>query len=153
MEIGDKFTCIKDYVTYPDKRTLYTIGDVTSVTSINGDIVYLKPRRVDSSDLLMKCEDGIHITDLCGDLYFIIYQNGTVDEPSTIAKGTLAICGIGCLGLITEGEPKEITYPDGNTGVAYVGIHLTDKVCKIGDPWSSKRPKVVGHTDDYKSSI
>lgn len=66
-----------------------------------------------------------------------------------IKKGTLAICGIGCLGLITEDEPKEITYPDGNKGTAYVGIHLTDKVSKVGSPWSSRNPKVVGHINDF----
>ena len=65
-----------------------------------------------------------------------------------IGKGSLAMCGIGCLGLITEDEPQEITYPDGNKGIAYVGIHLTDKVCKIGDAWSSRNPIIVGHTDD-----
>lgn len=65
-----------------------------------------------------------------------------------IRKGTLAICGIGCLGLITEDEPREITYNDGNKSVAWVGIHLTDKVCAIGGAWSSRHPIVVGHTDE-----
>jgi hypothetical protein len=68
-----------------------------------------------------------------------------------IKKGTIAICGIGCLGLITEDEPREIFYPDGNKSTAWVGIHLTDKACEIGEPWSSRNPIVVGHTDDYKA--
>lgn len=66
-----------------------------------------------------------------------------------IRKGTLALCGLGCLGLITEDQPKEITYGDGNKGVAYVGIHLTDKITKVGSPWSSRKPKVVGHIDNF----
>ena len=66
-----------------------------------------------------------------------------------IRKGTLAVCGIGCLGLITEDNPKEITYSDGNKSTAWVGIHLTDKICPIGEKWSSRNPTVVGHTDDY----
>ncbi|MFW5847286.1 MAG: hypothetical protein ACOCVF_00005 [bacterium] len=69
---------------------------------------------------------------------------------SEIRIGTLAVCGIGCLGLITEDKPREITYPDGNKSVAWVGIHLTDKVCPIGSAWSSRKPIVVGHTDNYK---
>jgi len=60
-----------------------------------------------------------------------------------IKKGTIAICGIGAIGLITEDEPREVTYRDGNKQVAYVGIHLTDKVAPIGSPWSSKHPTPI----------
>lgn len=55
-------------------------------------------------------------------------------------KNVIARCSLGSLGLITEDEPKEIVYPDGNKGFAYVGIHLTDKVAPIGSPWSSRTP-------------
>jgi hypothetical protein len=67
-------------------------------------------------------------------------------------KGSIAICGIGTLGLITEDSPLEIEYPDGNKGVAYVGIHLTDKVCPIGSRWSSKNPLVICHTKDIEDA-
>jgi hypothetical protein len=67
-------------------------------------------------------------------------------KPKT---GSLAICGAGTLGLITEDCPREITYPDGNKGLAYVGIHLTDKIAPIGSPWSSRHPKIVGHVTDF----
>ena len=67
------------------------------------------------------------------------------DKPR---KGSLALCGLKCLGLITEDKPQEITYQDGNTGKAYVGIHLTDKVTEIGKPWSSRTPVVIGHIND-----
>jgi hypothetical protein len=60
-------------------------------------------------------------------------------------KGMVAICGAGTYGLITEEEPKEITYPDGNKAVVYVGIHLTDKKEPVGSPWCSRNPKVVGN--------
>lgn len=63
-------------------------------------------------------------------------------------KGSLAFCGLNALGLITEDEPKEVSYPDGNKGYAYVGIHLTDKIAPIGSPWTSRHPKTVGHIDD-----
>jgi len=72
------------------------------------------------------------------------------DMKSEIRKGTLAVCGMGYLGLITEDKPREITYPDCNKFVTWVGIHLTDKVFPIGSAWSSRKPIVVGHTDDYK---
>ena len=68
-----------------------------------------------------------------------------MDKPR---KGSLAICGIDCLGLITMDEPKTVVYDDGNSGSAYVGIHLTDKISEIGSPWSSRNPIVVGHVDD-----
>ena len=67
-------------------------------------------------------------------------------------KGSLAICGIGCLGLITEDGMREVEYPDGNKGMAYVGIHLTDKVCAIGAKWSSRKPIVVSHVSDFIKS-
>jgi hypothetical protein len=70
-----------------------------------------------------------------------------------VRKGTLAICGIGCLGLITDDNPQEITYPDGNKSFAWVGIHLTDKVCSIGGKWLSRNPIVVGHIDDYLAPV
>ena len=57
-------------------------------------------------------------------------------------KGSLAVCSLGCLGLITEDEKKEVTYPDGTKGMAYVGIHLTDKIAPIGSPWSSRNPRI-----------
>jgi len=58
------------------------------------------------------------------------------------------LCGLKCLGLITEDAPKTIKYSNGNRGVAYVGIHLTDKITNIGSPWSSRNPIIVGHIDD-----
>jgi hypothetical protein len=60
-------------------------------------------------------------------------------------KGTIAFCSMGILGIITEDNPRLITYPDGNTGYAYVGIKLTEA---IGEPWSSKTPRIIGHADD-----
>ena len=35
----------------------------------------------------------------------------------TPKKGDIAICGIGCIGLITEDAPREVTYSDGNKGI------------------------------------
>ena len=68
-------------------------------------------------------------------------------------KGSLAICGIGTLGLITKDGPRKITYPDGNSGMAYVGIHLTDKVAPVGSPWSSRTPVVISHVDDFDAHL
>lgn len=68
-------------------------------------------------------------------------------------RGSIAICGIGCLGLITSDSRKEIVYNDGNVGMAYCGIHLTDKVSKIGSLWSSRNPKVICHIDDFEESL
>jgi hypothetical protein len=66
-------------------------------------------------------------------------------------KGSLAFCSLGCLGLITEDEPQTVYYDkEGvNSGIAYVGIHLTDKLVPIGARWSSRNPIVVGHVDQF----
>jgi len=64
-------------------------------------------------------------------------------------KGSIAYCGYGCIGLIMEDEPQEVTYSDGTKGVAYVGIHITDnKYAKFGDPWSSRNPRVICQAGD-----
>lgn len=72
-----------------------------------------------------------------------------MDKKKTVSKGSIAICGWGCLGLITEDEPKEITYTDGNKAKAYIGIHLTDKISPVGSKWSSRKPKIVGHIEQF----
>ena len=70
-----------------------------------------------------------------------------------IRKGTIAICSLGAIGMITEDHPIEVTYRDGNKGFAYVGIQLTNKLCSIGKPWSSRNPKIIGHIDNFTSII
>lgn len=60
-------------------------------------------------------------------------------------KGKLALCGRGNLGIITNDEKRSVTYADQHVEMAYVGLHLTDGPGhKIGDPWSSRSPMVVG---------
>lgn len=76
-------------------------------------------------------------------------------------RGALAYCSIGRLGLILCDEPQEIAYQDGNKGIAWIGIQLTDGDIqgvgidksqivhqKVGDPWSSRTPRVVGYIED-----
>jgi hypothetical protein len=76
-------------------------------------------------------------------------------------KGKIALCSRGALGLITEAQPKRVLYKRCDycagaisgadapelckceTGMAYVGIHLTDKVAPVGSPWSSRTPRIV----------
>lgn len=62
-------------------------------------------------------------------------------------KGSIALCSLGCFGLITEDKPREVTYHDGSTAIAYVGVHLTDKIIPMGSPWSSRTPVVVGEME------
>ena len=68
-------------------------------------------------------------------------------------RGALAICGIGTLGLIMTKDPVLVEYPDGNSGMAWSGIHLTSKVCEIGTPWSSRNPVVVGYVEDIPTLL
>ncbi len=64
-------------------------------------------------------------------------------------KGAIAKCGWGTIGVIASDGPVEVTYPDGNKGIAWTGFHLQEHhlenghVIKIGDPWSSKKPLVI----------
>ncbi len=61
-----------------------------------------------------------------------------------LKKGTIALCSLGCFGLITEDSPRPVVYKDGNSAIAYVGVHLTDKIAPVGSPWRSRTPVVVG---------
>lgn len=67
--------------------------------------------------------------------------------------GDLALCGANTLGLITENEKQEVTYSEGTKGIAWVGIHLTNKLAKIGSPWSSKKPIIVGHITELTKNM
>ena len=83
-------------------------------------------------------------------------------KPKT---GAIVLCSKGFLGLITVDEPQKVHYglegPDEfskSEGIAWTGIHLETRQnllddfqklsCKIGDPWSSRNPIVLGYTDD-----
>ena len=81
-------------------------------------------------------------------------------------KNAIAICSLNRIGLITSETPIDVTYNDGNKGVSWVGIQLTDgevmgiggdkgKIIKqkIGDPWMSKNPKVIGYLDEILAKI
>lgn len=85
---------------------------------------------------------------------------------SDIGPGTLAFCSKGSLGLITGNEPKKITYKrcenccnnDGDecaceTGLAWTGIHLTDKIAPVGSPWSSRSPRPVARIRDFADNF
>ena len=57
--------------------------------------------------------------------------------------GAIARCSRGAVGMILYDNPQDVTYPDGNKGKAWVGIHLTDVIAPIGSPWSSRNPRVL----------
>ena len=84
----------------------------------------------------------------------------------TIKAGDVAVCSRGAVGLITEDMPKWVTYklcvPCHNVrgdsapnckqcekGYTFVGVHLTDKIARIGSPWASREPRVVGRIDQF----
>ena len=53
--------------------------------------------------------------------------------------GKYALCSEGHIGLITRRE--EITYPDGETALAWCGVHVSGEL--TGQPWSSRNPVVL----------
>jgi len=88
------------------------------------------------------------------------------DKRTSPKAGDIAICSVGMLGLITVDEPKEITYADGNKGVAWTGIQLRDDKflgrgadegkliqVKAGTPWSSRNPEIIGNICDFTDLI
>jgi hypothetical protein len=77
-------------------------------------------------------------------------------------RGAIALCTRGALGLITCDEAQEVTYNDGNKGVSWTGIQLTNTTIqgmgkdegktfdvKIGSPWSSRTPKVIAYIENF----
>ncbi len=44
------------------------------------------------------------------------------------------------LGLVESGEKREVTYPDGEKSLAWVGVRFAD----LRTPWSSRNPCIVG---------
>lgn len=77
-------------------------------------------------------------------------------------KGAVAFCKRGYLGLITSEKPEEITYPDGNKGMAWLGVQLTDKPpfssdwkgpTGMGTLWSSRFPTVMAYIEDFTSQF
>lgn len=64
-------------------------------------------------------------------------------------KGDLARCSQGYLGLITSDEQKEVFYPDGSKGMAWIGIHVSKD--RLGEPWSSRKPIKVHNLGDILS--
>ena len=89
----------------------------------------------------------------CINCHLPVLKWDSFNDAQKIRKGDIAICGLGTTGLITNPEPQSVTYEDGSTGVAYVGIHLTNMLVPIGSPWSSRRPIIIGHIDQPNEGI
>ena len=68
-------------------------------------------------------------------------------------KGCVGLCSKGSLGLITSDTRQEVTYGDGTKGMAFVGVHLTNKLCAVGDPWSSRNPRVAMDAEMFRLLI
>jgi hypothetical protein len=83
---------------------------------------------------------------VCG--YYRLGMSDRLWEPHlTFREGDIAICKAGFIGLITCDGKRLCHYPDGNSAMAYVGIHLENrKGVKIGAPWSSTAPEPVTST-------
>lgn len=77
-----------------------------------------------------------------------------------MSKFALAYCSGGLLGLITSDAPMEITYPDGNKGVAWTGLqvcggwidgrggHMGERFYRApGTPWSSRTPRIIAQLE------
>jgi len=66
-------------------------------------------------------------------------------------RGAIAECSLGTRGLILRNEKQWVNYSDGNSGHAYVGVHLDDHPhlsIEAGDQWSSRNPEVVDSIRD-----
>ena len=63
----------------------------------------------------------------------------------------IAVCSRGELGVITSPEPISLDYGNGQTGIGWAGIHLSPS--KLGQPWSSRNPKVLFTLEDLKELL
>jgi hypothetical protein len=64
-------------------------------------------------------------------------------------KNAIAICSLGILGVITSDAPVQVTYPNGEQGMAWIGISISITGQKpAGSGWSSRKPHVVGYLPD-----
>lgn len=69
----------------------------------------------------------------------------------TPRRGALAYCSEGHLGLIIDDSPQPVLYANGETALAWHGVHLGGKF--LGQLWSSRNPTVVGHIDDLQAML
>jgi hypothetical protein len=60
-------------------------------------------------------------------------------------RGSLARCSYDSIGLILSDSKERVEYHDGNVGKAWVGVHLTNKLTKVGKRWTSQDPYVIEH--------
>lgn len=78
---------------------------------------------------------------------------------SEIRVGDIAVCSKGRLGILTHAERQKITYTDGKTAEAYIGIHARDYILpdgtkiRAGDEWCSRDPKFLGNIEEAKDCL
>lgn len=65
-------------------------------------------------------------------------------------RNDIVVCSRGYVGVLASGERQPVTYPDGNTGLAYVGYHLS---APVGSPWSSRSPRYIEHAPGLADHI
>ena len=61
-------------------------------------------------------------------------------------RGAIAYCSEGYLGVVTDRAPQPVLYANGEEALAWQGVHLGKKF--LGQLWSSRNPRVVGHIND-----
>jgi ATP/ADP translocase len=74
---GDKVVCVRDYITAEPRRTLYSVGEVSTINSVINSVGYNNSETivivwVGGLMMLLSKKDGFTITDLVGDVYFIL---------------------------------------------------------------------------------
>jgi hypothetical protein len=55
-------------------------------------------------------------------------------------------------GIIASGKEREITYPDGEVGIAWIGLHLMEQRTedpRHGTMWSSRNPCLIGTIEEF----
>lgn len=73
MKVGDKIICIKEYITYQDKK-LFSVGEITTINKISDKSILNQNELVYVGDINLLMEssnDNITITDLVGTPYFV----------------------------------------------------------------------------------
>ncbi len=64
-------------------------------------------------------------------------------------RGDFALCGKGSLGIVLAPNKRHVYYPGGGDSLAWVGFHLTNAICALGNQWSSRNPIIIGNIAEF----
>ncbi len=65
-------------------------------------------------------------------------------------RDDIVICSRGYIGVISDDQQQTVRYPDGSSGLAWIGYHLS---APVGNTWSSLTHTKIGHATGLATFI